>query len=132
MTTVSRGIAVALSTVLLATTAIAPMASARDRHGHPQRHAHSQHRGGDNTGALIGLGIVALAGAAIIASAAQPPQPVYAPPPAYPPQPSYWPRTSYVQPIYDPQAFGQSAPTCTTINGYAACLGPDGTWHYVR
>ena len=120
MTTVSRGIAVALSTVLLATTAIAPMASARDRHGHPQRHAHSQHRGGDNTGALIGLGIVALAGAAIIASAAQPPQP------------SYWPRTSYVQPIYDPQAFGQSAPTCTTINGYAACLGPDGTWHYVR
>ena len=53
--------------------------------------------------------------AALIANAAQAPQPVYAPP-------SYVPAPAYVQ----------QTPTCTTIDGYAACIGPDGNWQYVR
>jgi hypothetical protein len=61
------------------------------------------------------LGIAALAGIAIATNAAQP-QPVDAPQPVYAPAPVY----------------AQPAPTCTTINGYAACIGPDGDWQYVR
>ena len=126
MITASRGVAILVSTALLASTAIAPMAEARDRH-QPQ-HAQRSH-GHDNTGALIGLGIFALAGAALIASASQPAEPVYAPAPVYPPQPTYLPQPSY-QPIYAQPGYAQ--PNCTTINGYAACQAPDGTWQYVR
>ena len=126
MTTASRGIAILVSTALLATTAMVPMASARDRNGPPHQQRHATHRGHDNSAALIGLGIFALAGAAIIAGASQPAQPVYAPQPYYPPQPAY------AQPVYGQQVYGQASPTCTTINGYAACLAADGTWQYVR
>jgi hypothetical protein len=108
MKTVTRRIAIALSAALVATTAVTPMASARDWRQQELRQrewqTEPQRRGHDDAAAWIGLGIAALAGAAIVANAAQPPQPVYA----------------------------QPAPTCTMINGYAACIGPDGAWQYVR
>jgi hypothetical protein len=111
MNALTRRIAVALSAALIATTAAAPMASAEGwRNG---RHEW-QGRGHDDSAAWVGLGIAALAGIAIAANAAQAAPPVYAPAPAYAP------------PVYAP------APTCTTINGYAACIGPDGQWQYVR
>jgi hypothetical protein len=111
MTTAPRRIAIALSAALIGTTAMAPLASARGFEEH-HRAWHGEvrrsHDGG--AGAWLGLGIAALAGAAIIANATQPPPPAYIPAPAYPAPP----------------------PTCTTINGYAACIGPDGQWQYVR
>jgi hypothetical protein len=112
----TRRIAIALSATLLATTAMAPLASAREWRGDAQHHEWRGDggRGHDDTAAWLGLGIAALAGVAIVANAAHP-QPVYAPPPVY------------AEPVY-----AQRAPTCTTINGYAACVGRDGTWQYVR
>jgi hypothetical protein len=108
-------IAIALSAALVATTAMAPLASARDwRDAAQHRDWHGGGRGHDDTAVWVGLGIAALAGVAIAATASQP-QPVYAPPPVY----------------YQP-AYAQRGPSCTTINGYAACLAPDGTWQYVR
>jgi hypothetical protein len=138
MNTLTRRIGVALTAALLATTAIAPMASARgwqgdrrDIHGDAPR---DSHRGGDNgAGLAIGLGIAAIAGIALLSSANQAPQPVYQP--AYPayPAPSYsqpvYAQPAYAQPIYQP-SYGQ--PSCTTINGATACQAPDGTYHYVR
>ena len=101
MNALTRRIAVALSAALIATAAIAPVASAEEwRHDQRQWQA----RGHDDSAAWVGLGIVALAGIALAANAAQAAPPAYAPP----------------------------APTCTTINGYAACIGPDGQWQYVR
>jgi hypothetical protein len=124
MNTLTRRIGVALTAALLATTAIAPMASARgwqgdrrDIHGDAPR---DSHRGGDN-------------GAGLAIGANQAPQPVYQP--AYPayPAPSYsqpaYAQPAYAQPVYQP-SYGQ--PSCTTINGATACLAPDGTYHYVR
>jgi hypothetical protein len=111
MNTLTRWIGVALTAALLATTAIAPMASARqyegeqrqqawhgeqqrsDWHGAPQQRSDwhgEQHRdnGGDNgAGLALGLGVAALAGVAIW-NASQAPAPVYQP--VYP-QPSYGP-----------------------------------------
>jgi hypothetical protein len=137
MNTLTRRIGVALTAALLATTAIAPMASARDWqgdrrdiHGDAHRDPHlDSHRGGDNgAGLAIGLGIAAIAGIALLSSVNQAPEPVYQP--AYPayPAPAYR-QPVYAQPVYQP-AYGQ--PSCTTINGAAACLAPDGTYHYVR
>ena len=126
MNTSVRSLGIALATALVATTAMTPLASAQDWRHAPAHVGHApivQARGHDNAAAWLGLGIAAVAGAAIIANATAP-QPVYAPP-AYV-QPSYA-VPAYVQPSY-----AQPAPTCTTINGYAACLGPDGTWQYVR
>jgi hypothetical protein len=126
MNTKVRTLGIALAAALVATTAITPLASAEEWHrGAPARVEHVNRGGGhDNGAAWLGLGIAAIAGAAIIANATAP-QPVYAPQPAYV-QPTYA-TPAYVQPTYV-----QPAPTCTTINGYAACLGPDGTWQYVR
>jgi hypothetical protein len=114
MKTAARTIAVALVAAVAATAAIAPAASAREWQDQHRTWHQEPARGHDDTAALIGLGIAAFAGAALIASATQ--QPAYAPPPAY-----------YRQPAY-----AAPSPTCTTINGYAACIGPDGTWQYVR
>jgi hypothetical protein len=112
MKTAIRRIAVALSAALIATTALTPLASAQEWHAQQHRQWQGEQRQGhDDSAALIGLGLFALVGAAIIANAAQAPaEPAYAPQPAYAPP----------------------APICTTINGYAACIGPDGTWQYVR
>jgi hypothetical protein len=133
MNTLTRRIGVALTAALLATTAIAPMASARDWQGDRRDFhgdvRHDSHREGDNgAGLAIGLGIAAIAGIALL-SANQAPEPVYQP--AYPayPAPSYR-QPAYAQPVYAQPAYGQ--PSCTTINGAAACLAPDGTYHYVR
>jgi hypothetical protein len=101
-----RRIAIALSAALIATTAVAPLASAQEWQ---RPHREWQSHGRDDSAAWIGLGIAAIAGIAIAANAAHEAPSAYAPPPAYAP-----------------------APTCTTINGYAACIGPDGNWQYVR
>ncbi len=136
MNTLTRRIGVALTAALLATTAIAPMASAHDwpaqwqgEHREALRAWQGErHRSGDDgAGLALGLGLAALAGIAILSSANHAPEPVYQP--AYPSYPSY-PQPSYAQPAYVQPAYGQ--PTCTTINGAAACIGPDGTWQYVR
>jgi hypothetical protein len=136
MNTKVSTLGIALATALVATTAITPLASAQEwRRGAPARVEHSrvEHvdhgRGHDNGAAWLGLGIAAIAGAAIIANATAP-QPVYAPQPAYV-QPTYA-APAYVQAPYVQAPYVQQTPTCTTINGYAACLGPDGTWQYVR
>jgi hypothetical protein len=122
-----RSLGIALATALVATTAMTPLASAQEWRHAPVRVGHApiergpieRIRGGHgDAAAWLGLGIAAVAGAAIIANATAP-QPVYAPP-------------TYVQPSYAVPAYVQSGPTCTTINGYAACIGPDGTWQYVR
>jgi len=120
MNTPVRSLGIALATALVATTAMTPLASAQEwRRGAPARVEHVDHgRGHGDAAAWLGLGIAAIAGAAIIANATAP-QPVYAPP-------------AYVQPSYAVPAYAQPAPTCTTINGLAACIGPDGTWQYVR
>lgn len=120
MTTAPRKTALAFAAALVGTTALAPLASARDWHAPPAAHQWrgEAHGGGhDDTAAILGFGLIALAGAAIIANAtpAPAPAPVYAPLYPYAAPPAYAP-----------------APACTTINGYAACLGPDGTWQYVR
>jgi hypothetical protein len=141
MNTLTRRIGVALTAALLATTAIAPMASARQYqgeqrqgeqrqawHGAPQRAAEwpgEQHRdnGHDHgAGLALGLGLAALAGVAIW-NANQ--APVY--------QPAY-PQQSYGQPYYAPTYAqpGYGQPNCTTINGAPACMGADGNWYYVR
>jgi len=109
MNTLTRKIGVALTAVLLATTAAAPMASARPwqgeqrqqvRHSEPQRRVDVrgwQHRDHDNgAGLALGLGLAALAGVAIW-NASQ--APVYQP--AYPAYPAY-PQPSYGQPYYAP------------------------------
>ena len=120
----TRAIAIALS-ALTATTAVAPMASAHDWHGRTQ-YVRPVERHHDNTAAVVGLGLAAIAGIALLANSAQA-QPVYAAPaPVYAPQPVY------AQPAYAEPAYGQPGPTCTTINGAAACIGPDGNWQYVR
>lgn len=126
MNTLTRRIGVALTAALLATTAIAPMASARDWHGDrgDHREFHDERHGDNGAGLAIGLGIAAIAGIALL-SANQAPAPVYQP--AYP-APVYR-QPVYVQPAYQP-VYAQ--PSCTTINGAAACLAPDGTYHYVR
>ena len=112
MNALTRRIAVTLSAALIATAAIAPVASAEEwRHDQRQWQA----RGHDDSAAWVGLGIVALAGIALAANAAQAAPPAYVQPPAY-----------------APPAYAPPAPTCTTINGYAACIGPDGQWQYVR
>jgi hypothetical protein len=125
MNTLTRRIGVVLTAALLATTAIAPMASA---HGWPGNgrtwHGESHRRGDDHAGLAIGLGIAAIAGIALLSSANHAPAPVYQP--AYP----AYPAPAYRQPVYAQPAYGQ--PSCTTINGAAACLATDGTWHYVR
>jgi hypothetical protein len=116
-------IAIALSAALVATTAMAPLASAHDwREAQHREWRGDGGRGHDDTAAWIGLGIAALAGVAIAANAH--PQPVYEPQPVYS-------QPVYSQPVYH-HAYGERAPTCTTINGYAACIGRDGTWQYVR
>ena len=122
MNTQARRLSIAFAAALVATTAMAPLASAQDwqHHREPVRVEHRgghDDRGHDDTAAWLGLGIAAFAGAALIANAAQ--APAYAPP-------------AYVQQSYAQPAYVQPAPTCTTINGYAACIGPDGTWQYVR
>jgi hypothetical protein len=145
MNTLTRRIGVALTAALLATTAIAPMASARQYqgeqrqgeqrqqawHGAPQQRAewHGEQRRDnghdDGAGLALGLGLAALAGVAIW-NASQ--APVYQP--AYP----AYPQQSYGQPYYAPTYAqpGYGQPNCTTINGAPACMAPDGTWQYVR
>lgn len=137
MNTLTRRIGVALTAALLATTAIAPVASARGWQGEQrqqswhgeQRHDDRRDDGHGNGGALaLGLGLAAIAGIAIL-SANQAPQPVYQP--AYP----AYPQPSYVQPTYAPPVYAQPAyaqPSCTTINGAPACMSADGNWYYVR
>ena len=115
MNTLTRRIGIALTAVLLATTAAAPMASARPwqgeqrqqaRHVEPRRRAEwrgEQHRDHDNgAGLALGLGLAALAGVAIW-NASQAPAPVYQPVyPAYP-QPGYgrpYYAPTYAQPYY--------------------------------
>ena len=130
MNTLTRRIGVALTAALLATTAIAPMASAREWQGDHRNfrgESHGNpHRGGDNdAGLAIGLGIAAIAGIALLSNANHP-VPVY--------QPAY-PVPAYSQPVYAQPAYTQpvyAQPSCTTINGATACLAPDGTYHYVR
>ena len=114
MNTLTRKIGVALTAVLLATTAAAPMASARPwqgeqrqqvRHSEPQRRVDLRggHRDHDNgAGLALGLGLAALAGVAIW-NASQAPvyQPAY---PAYP-QPSYG--QPYYAPTYAQPYYGQ-------------------------
>src|SRR5258708_20203817 len=122
MNTLTRRIGVALTAALLATTAIAPMASARqyqyqgeqrheswhgeqqhraDWHGAPQQRADwhgEQHRdnGGDNgAGLALGLGIAPLPGVPLW-SPSQPPAPAYQP--AHPASP----HQSSRQPPYPP------------------------------
>jgi hypothetical protein len=150
MNTLTRRIGVALTAALLATTAIAPMASARqyqgeqryeswhgeaqhraDWHGAPEQRAdwHGERQGDHDNGAglALGLGIAALAGVAIW-NASQAPAPVYQT--AYP----AYPQPSYGQPYYAPTYVqpGYAQPSCTTVNGAAACMGADGNWYYVR
>jgi hypothetical protein len=125
MNTLTRRIGVALTVALLATTAIAPMASAQGWQGNPRDwHGGPHRRSGNNAGLVLGLGIAAIAGIALLSTADHAPQPVYQP--AYP----AYPQPAYRQPAYTQPAYGQ--PSCTTINGAAACLSPDGAWHYVR
>jgi hypothetical protein len=112
MNTRTSKIAIALSAALVATTAMAPLASAREWRGEAVHHDFRGGRGHGDIGAFIGLGVAALAGVAIAANVH--PQPVYIQP-------------AYAQPVY-----AQNGPNCTTINGYAACIGPDGNWQYVR
>src|ERR1051326_6744614 len=83
MTTAPRRIAIALCAALGGTTALAPLASARQyRDDHRAWHGEVR-RGHDGyAGAWLGPGIAPLAGPAIIANASQP-QPAYAPAPAY-------------------------------------------------
>jgi hypothetical protein len=130
MNTLTRRIGVALTAALLATTAIAPMASAREWRGDGREYHRESHEHGDNgAGLAIGLGIAAIAGIALLNSATQAPAPVYQP--AYP----AYPAPAYRQPVYVQPAYAQpvyAQPSCTTINGAAACLAPDGTYHYVR
>ena len=130
MTTLTRRIGVALTAALLATTAIAPLASAHDWQQRDRRdwHGESRGRGNDNAGLALGLGLAAIAGIALLSSADHP-APVYQP--AYPayPAPAYR-QPVYAQPVYAAPGYGQ--PSCTTINGAAACLAPDGMYHYVR
>jgi hypothetical protein len=137
MNTLTRRIGVALTATLLATTAIAPMASAREWHGDGRdnhrevRRDHDDHHGDNGAGLAIGLGIAAIAGIALLNSATEAPAPVYQP--AYP-APAYrqpvYVQPAYAQPVYAQPVYGQ--PSCTTINGAAACLAPDGMYHYVR
>ena len=132
MNTLTRRIGVALTATLLATTAIAPLASAREWHGDGRDNHREWHAHGDNgAGLALGLGIAAIAGLALLNSATEAPAPVYQP--AYPApaygQPVYVP-PAYAQPVYAQPVYGQ--PSCTSINGAAACLAPDGTYHYVR
>jgi hypothetical protein len=130
MNTRIRRIAAAASIALLASTALAPLASAHDsraRHHHSRSHS----RGNDNTGLIVGLGIAALIGTAIIASQSQA-QPTFSQPaPAYypPPQPYY--QGGYQQPAYSQPAY-VAQPTCTTINDIPACLDRYGNWQYLR
>jgi hypothetical protein len=130
MNTRIRRIAAVASIALLASTAIAPLASAHDSRAR-HHHSRAQSRGNDNTGLIVGLGIAALIGTAIIASQSQA-QPTFSQPaPAYypPPQPYY--QGGYQQPVYSqPQYVAQ--PTCTTINDVPACLDKHGNWQYVR
>jgi hypothetical protein len=125
MNTLTRRIGVALTTALLATTAIAPMASAQGWQGDRRDwHGEAHRRGDNNAGLALGLGLAAIAGIALLSSVNHAPQPVYQP--VYP----AYPTPAYRQPVYAQPTYGQ--PSCTTINGAAACLSPDGTWHYVR
>jgi hypothetical protein len=120
----TRGVAVLLTTAMLATTAMVPAASAHDTRRH-----HRHERGNDNTALMLGLGIAAIAGIALLANQSQASQPAY-----YPPQPTYYPpqQPTYYQPqpVYAPQAYGR--PTCTTINELPACMDQYGNWQYVR
>jgi hypothetical protein len=79
MTTLTRRIGVTLTAALLATTALAPLASARDWHCGWDRDRRVQWQGDrrDHEGAVLalGLGLAALAGIAIL-SANQSPAPV--------------------------------------------------------
>jgi len=136
MTTLTRRIGVALTAALLATTAIAPIASAHDWQQRDRRDWHGESHGRDDNGAGLAIGLAAIAGIALLSSANHAPgrradRPV--PAPAYR-QPVYtqpvYARPVYTQPVYAQPAYGQ--PSCTTINGAAACLAPDGTYHYVR
>ena len=131
MNPLTRRIGVALTAALLATTAIAPMASAHEwpaqwqgqyREAPREWHGESHRRDDNGAGLALGLGLAAIAGIAILSSAHHAAEPVYQP--AYPVYPSY-PQPAYGQPVY-------AQPSCTTINGAAACLAPDGTYHYVQ
>jgi len=120
----TRGVAVLLTTAMLATTAMVPAASAHDTRRH-----HRHERGNDNTALMLGLGIAAIAGIALLANQSQASQPAYYPPqPTYypPPQPSYYP----AQQVYNQPYYGR--PTCTTINELPACMDQYGNWQYVR
>lgn len=144
MNRLTRRIGIALTAALLATTAIAPMASAREWQGqrqggqwqgdHRQSRGEERHDSGGNGAALaVGLGLAAIAGIAIL-SANQAPQPIYQP--AYPAysQPIYA-QPAYAPPVYAQLAYAQPAyaePSCTTINGAPSCMGADGNWYYVR
>ena len=120
----TRGVAVLLTTAMLATTAMVPAASAHDTRRH-----HRHERGSDNTALMLGLGIAAIAGIALLANQSQASEQTY-----YAPQPSYYPpqQPTYYQPqpVYAPQAYGR--PTCTTINELPACMDQYGNWQYVR
>jgi hypothetical protein len=110
----TRGIVTAVSLAMIASAVTPQSASAHEWQRHQRQwQGHEQ----DQSGALaLGVGIAALAGLMIAATAA----------PAYPaPQP-----VTMQEPPF--AGYAQSAPTCTMINGYAACIGPDGTWQYVR
>jgi hypothetical protein len=130
MNTLTRKIGIGFAAALLATTAIAPLASAREWRGEPHRgRVEAHHDGGNGAALAVGLGLAAVAGIALL-SANQAPQPVYQP--VYP----AYPQPSYVQPAYAPPVYAQPAyaaqPNCTTINGAPACMGADGNWYYVR
>lgn len=147
----TRGIAVLLTTAMLATTAMVPAASAGDRrhYNHRSHGGHSHGKSDNGNAALaIGLGIAAIAGIALLANQSQASQPAYYPPPPtyYPPapttyyqpaptsiyQPNGYPQPVYTQPhqVYAPQAYG--SPTCTTINELPACMDQYGNWQYIR
>jgi hypothetical protein len=162
MNTLTRRIGVALTAALLATTAIAPLASARpfqgeqrqqawhgesqqraewhgdsphraDWHGVPQQRADWHGEQHRDNGGDNGAGLALGLGIAALAGVA-----IWsasqAPAPAYQPAYPAYPQPSYGQPYYAP-TYVQPAyaqPSCTTINGAPACMGADGNWYYVR
>ncbi len=111
MKIVARRIAIALSAALIATTTITTTASSEDSQGQHREWQVEERRGHDASPAWAELGIAALVGIAVAAAnTAQPPQAAKAAPPFR------------IQP----------APACTTLSGYAACIGSDGDWQFVR
>jgi len=130
MRSLKRAVAITLSAAMLTTAVAAPAAWAGDRHHSGSQGGWQQpRRSHDNTGALIGLGILGLATAAIVANASHAePAPVY----YAPPQPAYYPpQQTYYAPQPQP-VYAQPCANYTTVNGAPACIYADGTWQYVR